>query len=124
MSDTDTLLAQALALVNEDRRGQLADVIEAIVEQRVTAANDFWLTRIYDWDPTPATDAIFYAIYGRATRTQEEAHQVYELVQDARRRAGLPLGEDAAAVYDAVKMFVHQQLGIEPPLPIEATELY
>ena len=33
--DTDTLLTQALALVNEDRRGQLADVIEQIVNRPV-----------------------------------------------------------------------------------------
>ena len=33
MSDLDTLLTQALALVNEDQRGQLADVIEQIINQ-------------------------------------------------------------------------------------------
>ena len=33
MSDLDTLLAQALALVSEDKRGQLAAIIEAIIEQ-------------------------------------------------------------------------------------------
>lgn len=96
MSNLDTLLTQALALVSEDKRGELADIIEQIIEHRVTAANDFWLTRIYDWNPTPGMDAIFHALYGRAIRTQEEAHQVYELVQDARRRAGVPLGEEVA----------------------------
>ena len=35
MSDLDTLLTQALALVNEDQRGQLADVIEQIVNRPV-----------------------------------------------------------------------------------------
>lgn len=96
MTHLDTLLAQALALASEDRRGELADVIEQIIEQRVTAANDFWLTRIYDWDPTPGVDAVFYALYGRATRFPEEANQVYELVQDARRRAGVSLDQEAA----------------------------
>ena len=33
MNDLDTLLAQALALVSEDKRGQLADVIEEIVAE-------------------------------------------------------------------------------------------
>lgn len=33
MTDTDTLLSQALALVNEDQRGELADLIEAIIVQ-------------------------------------------------------------------------------------------
>ena len=33
MTDLDTLLTQALALVSEDQRGQLADVIEQIVNQ-------------------------------------------------------------------------------------------
>lgn len=35
MSDTDILLSQALALVNEDQRGELADGIEAIVTAAV-----------------------------------------------------------------------------------------
>ena len=95
-NEADTLLAQALALASEDRRGELADIIEAMVERRVTAANDFWLTRIYEWDPTPGVDAVFYALYGRATRFPEEANQVYELVQDARRLAGVSLGEETA----------------------------
>ena len=95
-TDLDTLLTQALALASEDKRGELADVMEQIIVQRVTAANDFWLTRIYDWDPTPGVDAVFYALYGRATRFPEEANQVYELVQDARRRAGVSLDQEAA----------------------------
>lgn len=33
MTDLDTLLSQALALVNEDRRGELANLIEQIIQQ-------------------------------------------------------------------------------------------
>ena len=35
MTDLDTLLTQALALVSEDQGGQLADVIEQIVNRPV-----------------------------------------------------------------------------------------
>ena len=90
----DELLQQALALVSEDQRGELADIIEQIIAQAQAATNDMWVTRLYDWEPTPGQDAIFYALYGRVTRFPEEANQVYELVQDARRRAGVPLGEE------------------------------
>lgn len=33
-------------------------------------------------------------------------------------------GEDPSTAYQKLRLFVHDQLGIEPPLPIEATELY
>ena len=33
MTHLDTLLAQALALVSEDKRGELADIIEQIIAQ-------------------------------------------------------------------------------------------
>ena len=36
-TDLDTLLTQALALVSEDRRGQLADLIEQIITQAQAA---------------------------------------------------------------------------------------
>jgi hypothetical protein len=88
MTDLDALLAQVLALVDEDKRGELADVIEQIITQAQAAANDFWLTRIYDWDPTPATDAIWYALTGRATRNPDESHLVYKMIQAARARMG------------------------------------
>jgi hypothetical protein len=47
-TDLDTLLAQALALVSEDRRGELADVIETMTEASAQAASDFWLLRLYE----------------------------------------------------------------------------
>jgi hypothetical protein len=40
MTDLDTLLAQALALVSEDKRGELADVIEQIITQAQAAENE------------------------------------------------------------------------------------
>ena len=41
MTNLDTLLAQALALVGEDKRGELADVIEQIInEVREDLADD------------------------------------------------------------------------------------
>ena len=48
MTDLNTLLTQALALVSEDKRGQLADVMEAMTEASAQAASDFWLLRLYE----------------------------------------------------------------------------
>ena len=44
MSDLDTLLTQALALVSEDRRGELADLIEQIVNE----AREDWAETAYE----------------------------------------------------------------------------
>lgn len=96
--DSDTLLAQALALVNDDRRGALADIITAMLEVAVRTTNDMWITRLSQWEPTPAVDAIGYVIHGPAFGSNsEQVQQVSVLIQDARARAGMPLGE----VYDA-----------------------
>lgn len=88
-TNLDTLLTQALALVSEDRRGQLADIIEQIVTAAQTAANDLWVTRLYDWEPTPAVDAIGYVVHGPAFGSNpEQVRQVHELIWAARARAG------------------------------------
>ena len=60
-----------------------------------------------------------------ATITYRRVHNLgkYE-TETLEVQAEVNADDDPAAVYDAVKAFVHQQLGIEPPLPIEATELY
>lgn len=88
-TDTDTLVAQALALVNEDRRGELADIITAMLEVAVRTTNDMWITRLSQWEPTPAEDAIGYVIHGPAFGSNaDQVQQVRDLIRDARARTG------------------------------------
>lgn len=46
--DLDTLLTQALALVSEDRRGELADVIEQIIKTAQATPQKVYLLAVGD----------------------------------------------------------------------------
>lgn len=77
--DLDALLAQALALASEDRRGQLADVIEQIVNE----AREDWAETAYENGYSKALEDDF--VMGDTLSLDIRAEQLttaYELAKD------------------------------------------
>lgn len=81
MSNLDTLLAQALALVSEDRRTELADVIEEIAAETRRAALE---------------EAVRWSCLGCETGTPLEDDPVLGFIHRRLRSRPIPCG--AAAI--------------------------